>query len=600
MTDVFYDDKFVGNVDNPQQFVEQVKEQRRSSKLPKALNVYYDDLYNEVYISTTTGRAQRPLIVVRGGKSLFTEDLAQKLRNNEITWGYLVEQGVIEYLDAAEEENALTTLSEEELTPEHTHLEISPILLLGLVSSLVPYGNHTNPVRLEMGTKVYKQALGIYTSNYLQRYDTDCSLLYYPQIPILQSFMYDILDYAKHPSGQNVVIAVMSYEGYNMQDSIIINKGSIDRGFGRSTYYRPYIAEELRYSGGLVDEVGIPDKEVKAYRTEADYRYLEKDGIIYPEADVKADEALIGKTSPPRFLGEVEEFSIAASTRRESSVVVRHGEEGKVDMVVLTENEEGNKLVQVRLRDERIPEIGDKFASRHGQKGVVGMIVPEADMPVTSTGIKPDIIFSPHSLPSRMTVNHILEVLASKVGALSGKYIDGTCFDATPEEELRKQLLTLGFREDGAETMYNGITGELMKVRVYIGNMYYLKLQHMAANRLHARASGRIQLLTRQPIEGRAKGGGLRLGEMEKDCLVAHGAALLLKERFDSDKVIVHVCEKCGTLAIYDEYRKKQFCQKCGTGTDITPIELSYAFKLLLDEMRALNVYPKLILESKY
>jgi len=430
--------------------------------------------------------------------------------------------------------------------------------------------------------------------------DTDVNILHYPQNPLVKTFMYDVSKQNLHPAGQNIVIALMSYEGYNMQDALVFNRGAIDRGLARSTYFRPYKAEELRYSGGLVDGICIPDKEVKGYRTEEDYRLLEDDGIIFPEAKVNEEDVIIGKTSPPRFLGELDEFNIAANKRRESSITMRHSESGKVDFVVVTENEEGMRSVKVRLRHERIPEIGDKFASRHGQKGVVGLIVPEADMPFTTTGIIPDLIFSPHSIPSRMTVAHLIETLAGKTGALDGRTIDGTTFAAEPEHDLRKTLLELGFREDGTETLYNGVTGERLKAKIYIGNMYYLRLKHMVANKLHARASGRIQLLTRQPIEGRAKGGGLRLGEMEKDCLVAHGASLLLKERFDSDLTKIHICESCGMLAVYDNFKNMKFCHRCGGNVVINTIEVSYAFKLLLDELRALGVAPKLLLKSKY
>ena len=296
----------------------------------------------------------------------------------------------------------------------------------------------------------------------------------------------------------------------------------------------------------------------------------------------------------------MEEFSIAASTRRESSVTVKEGEGGVVDMVVITENEEGNKVVQIRLRDQRIPEIGDKFASRHGQKGVIGMIIDEENMPFSASGITPDIIFSPHSIPGRMTISHLIEVVAGKVGSLAGRYIDGTTFDVEKESDLRTELVKLGFRENGTEVFYNGMSGERFKARIFVGNMYYLRLKHMVANKLHARASGRIQLLTRQPIEGRARGGGLRVGEMEKDCFVAHGASLLLKERFDSDKTIVYVCEKCGMLAVNDTFKDIKQCLKCGSNVEITAIELSYAFKLLMDELKSLCIYPKLILKSKY
>ncbi|MBI4158747.1 DNA-directed RNA polymerase subunit B [Candidatus Woesearchaeota archaeon] len=600
MSDVFLDNKYVGTVENPLDFVKNVKDKRIGDKVLEGINLIYDPKINEVHIETSKGRLRRPLIRVENGKSFFTKEHVDKLNQGSLSWDDLLKEGVIEYLDALEEEESLIALSEQDLTSKHTHLEISPVVILGLTTSLIPYSNFGSSSRLIRGSKIQKQSVGLYATNFLMRMDTDVSVLHNPEKPIVKSFMHDVLDYDKHPAGQNVTIALMSFEGYNMEDSIILNRGSVQRGLVRSTYFRPYDAEELRYSGGLTDEIHVPDKEVKGYKSEKDYKHLEKDGIVYAGAKVKEDEVVIGRTSPPRFLGEMEEFSIAASTRRESSVTVREGEGGVVDMVVITENEEGNKVVQIRLRHQRIPEIGDKFASRHGQKGVVGMVIDEENMPFSASGITPDIIFSPHSIPGRMTISHLIEVVAGKVGSLAGRYIDGTTFDVEKESDLRKELVQLGFRENGTEVFYNGMTGEKFKARIFVGNMYYLRLKHMVANKLHARASGRIQLLTRQPIEGRARGGGLRVGEMEKDCFVAHGASLLLKERFDSDKTIVYVCEKCGMLAVNDTFKDIKQCLKCGSNVEITAIELSYAFKLLMDELKSLCIYPKLLLRSKY
>ena len=600
MVDTFLNEKFIGRVDDAADFLEKIKVARKDGILPTQLNIQHDEEYDQIFMDISKGRLRRPLIVVKEGKPLLTDEEMEKVRSNDLSWNDLVKKGKIEYVDAAEEEHVFVALTPEELTPDHTHLEISPMDILGITSSLIPYSNYGSSSRLIRGNKIQKQALGLYASNFMVRMDTDVNVLHYPQKPIVQTVMHDVLNYDKHPSGQNIVIALMSYEGYNMSDAIIFNQGSIQRGLARSTYFRPYEAEELRYSGGLVDEICAPDKEVKGYRSEKDYRHLEKDGIVSPGSKVKADDVIIGKTSPPRFLGEVEDFSIAASTRRESSLIVRHGEKGTIDMVLLTENEEGNKIAQVRLRNQRIPEIGDKFASRHGQKGVIGLVVPEEDMPFTASGVTPDLIFSPHGIPGRMTISHLIEAVAGKVGALSGENIDATTFGARPEDDIRRELGELGFREDGTETLYNGLTGGQYKVKIYIGNMYYLKLKHMVANKLHARAFGRIQLLTRQPIEGRAKGGGLRVGEMEKDCFVAHGASLLLKERFDSDKTVVYVCENCGMLAINDIIKDQFNCMRCGVNTEITPIEISYAFKLLLDELRALCIHTELKLKGKY
>jgi len=600
MVDVYYNEKFVGEVKEGQEFIKKFIEERRNSRLPKELNINYDTDFKCVYINASKGRARRPLIVVENGKSKLTDQLLKKLEDREIEWDDLIKQGVVEYIDADEEENCYVALSESELGPEYTHLEISPITILGITTSLVPYAHYGQSSRLNRGTKTQKQALGLYSSSYPLRLDTDISLLHYPQKPIVRSIMYDIGNLEKHPAGQNVTIAVMSFKGYNMQDSFIINKGSLDRGMGRSTYFRPYSAQELRYAGGLADEIGIPDKEVKGYKSEEDYKFLEDDGVIYPEAVLKEDNIMIGRTSPPRFLDDVEEFSMAANVRRESSVSVNHGESGIVDMVFITENEEGNKLVQVRLRDQRIPEVGDKFASRYGQKGVIGTLVNEQDMPFTASGITPDLIFSPHSIPSRMTVSHLIEILAGKAGALAGRPIDGTVFESEKPNDLKKMLLELGFKEDCTETMYNGITGEQYRAKIYIGNMFYMRLKHMVANKLHVRSSGRIELLTRQPIEGRSKGGGLRLGEMEKDCLIAHGASLLLKERFDSDKTEISICNNCGNVTVYSGENKKEICLKCGSNVEVSVIEMSYAFKLLLDELKAMCINPSIRLKSKF
>jgi len=599
--DVFMDGKFIGTVKDPVEFTKNLIAERRMGKIPFEVNVLYDEERDRVLIETAKGRAIRPLIVVKEGKPLLTEKHYEQLRKNEISWSDLVKQGIIEYLDATEEEGAYVALEKEQLTEEHTHLEISPVDLVGLCTSLVPFGNYNHGVRLNQGSKNQKQAIGLYIANYQLRTDMDVSILHYPQFPIVGSAMHHISHYEEHPAGQNVIVAVMSYQGYNMEDAIVLNKGSVERGLARSTYFRPVITEELRYSGGLIDEICIPDKDVKGYKSEHDYRFLEEDGIIFPEAVVKEGDVIIGKTSPPRFLSSMDEYNLTTNQRRESSMSLKHGQKGIVDFVYLTENAEGNKLVQVRLRDQRIPEIGDKFTSRHGQKGVISYVVPEADMPFSATGMKPDIIFGTHGIPSRMTVSHLLELLAGKTGALAGRFVDGTMFDSEQEADIRSELLKLGFQDNGTETLYNGITGERYKVRIFIGNMYYLKLKHMVANRIQSRARGPIQLLTRQPTEGRAKEGGLRLGEMEKDTFVAHGASLLLKERFDSDKTIVPVCERSGLIGYYDAKKGgKPMSPLYGDESEMHNVEISYAFKLFLDELMSMGIYPKMVVKRKF
>jgi len=599
MAEVYLNGRYAGTVQDAAAFAQRFVEHRRKGAMPPKVNVHLNKT-GDIEVETGGGRLVRPLIVVREGKPMLTEKHVKQLQKGELNWEQLVKEGVIEYLDAGEEENALVAFTEEELSPKHTHLEITPLAIIGLCTSLVPYANFSPPARVNMGSKNQKQAVGLYVSNFHLRTDMDVNILNTPQTPLVRSIMHSISEYDKHPAGQNVVVAVMSYQGYNMEDAIVLNKSSLERGFGRSTYFRPLKAEELRYSGGLVDEIGIPDKDVKGYKSEHDYRYLEQDGIIFPEAQVKEGDIAIGKTSPPRFLSSIDQYNLSLDTRRESSVGLSHGEEGIVDLILLTENAEGNRLVKVKVRDTRLPEIGDKFTSRHGQKGVVGLIVPEADMPFSASGIIPDIIFSPHGIPSRMTISHLIEMLAGKVGALKADFVDGTIFSAEPEDRLRQELLRLGFRENGVEMMYNGHSGEAYQAKIFIGDMYYLKLKHMVANKIHARARGPIQLLTRQPTEGRAKEGGLRLGEMEKDTFVAHGASLLLKERFDSDRTVIPICEECGMVAVHDAYRNKSYCVTCGEGAQIDFIEISYAFKLIMDEMKSLCIYPKLVLKRKW
>ncbi len=593
--DVFFNGIFIGSVDNPVEFVQIIREKRRNMELPIQLNIRNNPSFKIVLISSEPGRVLRPLIIVDGGAPRLKNEHLIQLEQGAMTWHDLIKNGILEYLDASEEENALVALFEEELTQEHTHLEVDQTDLFGVVTSLVPYGNHDQSSRLNRGSKTQKQALGIYAANYLCRLDTDVSIMQYPQKPIVKSFVYDTLH--TYPAGQNLVVAIMTHEGYNMEDALILNRGSVERGVGRSFYYRPYSAVEMNYAGGLKDEIGIPEKDASGYKTESVYRYLEKDGIVDPEAEIGEGEVLIGKISPPKFLSEAREISVR--TKKESSVTMRQEEKGTVESVFITEDNEGNKIIQVKTRDQRIPEIGDKFATSHGQKGVIGMIIPEEDVPFSARGIHPDVIFNPHGLPSRMTVGYLLELLAGKVGCLRGTAIDGTSFSGESKKELESQLKTMGFRYDGKETMYNGVTGKRIPMKIFIGNLYYLKLRYMVGNKLHGRASGKIALLTRQPVEGRSKGGALRLGEMEQQVLVAHGASLLLKERYSSDKVILPICTKCGAIAIDDSIKKKTYCPICAS-EHIEEVEISYAFKLLLEELQGLHIQTTFGLKNKY
>jgi DNA-directed RNA polymerase subunit B len=445
-----------------------------------------------------------------------------------------------------------------------------------------------------------KQALGLYATNYLYRPDTRGHLLHYPQKPLVRTRPMEVLGYDRRPSGQNCVVALLSFGGYNMEDALVFNKSSIDRGLARSSFFRIYEGECRQYMGGQKDVFEVPNANIRGYRGERYYRFLEPDGIISPESDVVGGDVLIGRTSPPRFMEEYKEFEAQGPSNRDTSISLRPFEVGTVDTVIFTETSQGSKLVKVKVRSNRIPELGDKFASRHGQKGVIGMIFPQEDMPFTEDGIVPDVIINPHAIPSRMTVGQLMESLAGKVAALTGRPVDATPFENEGEEFLRKILMERGFRYSGREVMYDGRTGRKFEADVYVGIVYIQKLHHMVSDKMHARARGQVQMLTRQPTEGRARGGGLRFGEMERDCLIGHGAAMLLRDRMleESDKFTTFVCSKCGFLGYYDFRRRKYVCPLCGDEARIVPIVMSYAFKLLLQELMSMCIAPRILVRE--
>ena len=641
--------------------VRHFKSARRRGTIPPEVSIRYDSENRDIFINTDKGRILRPLLILYDGAPRLTSQHLEALTEGEMTFRNLVNEGIIEWVDAEEEEDLYiapkpfvlpatvpkgkhagrpitnesvewTNLGEPgateaklkakirmpnndweiasfsvplEYTPEHTHCEIDPQLVLGVCASLIPYPEHNSTPRVTGGTAMVKQSLGLPSSNYRLRPDTRAHILHYPQRSITRTRAMETTNFDERPGGQNFIVAIMSLHGYNMQDAVIMNRGSIDLGLGRSTFMRTYNAERRRFPGGQVEEIEKPGtslQEVKGLKPDESYVHLEGDGLPLPEKFLEGGDVLVGKTSPPRFLEESSGGAfLMAQERRESSMLVRHGEKGWVDNVYVTESLDSGRMVRVMVRSHKVPEVGDKFASRHGQKGVIGRLVDPEDMPFTAEGVVPDLIINPHAIPSRMTVAHVLEMIGGKVGSLEGRRIDGTAFRGEKEGSLRDGLIRNGFAHSGRETMINGETGQAYPAEIFIGCIYYQRLHHLVSSKIHARSRGRVQILTRQPTEGRARQGGLRFGEMERDCLIAHGASMVIKDRLldESDGIDMYVCAQSGHLAWYDPKRRTYVSPIHGDGAEVYKVQTSYAFKLLLDEMKSLGVAMRLELEDR-
>ncbi len=605
---IFVDGKLIGYIEDGSQLSNTLKNLRRNGKIHPHVGIYFYSSLNanatkRLYISCNSGRVLRPLAIVKEGKSLMTSEVVEKINKKFLSWVDLIYMGIIELVDANEEENCFISIDLNAIDSNTTHIEIYPPSILGIGASVIPYPEHNQSPRNTYESAMAKQSLGFSTplmnaSTYVRQH-----FMLYPQIPIVSTKAINLLGLDERPTGQNCVVAVLPFEGYNIEDAVVFNKSSVERGLARTFFYRVYEAEAKQYPGGMKDTFELPsaDENIRGFRGEKAYRLLEQDGAVMHEAIVTGGDILIGRTSPPRFIEEYKEFEVKGPYRRDTSIGVRPSENGVVDSVIMTQSVEGGKMYKIRVRDMRIPEIGDKFASRHGQKGILGMLVSQEDLPYTQDGIVPDIMINPHAFPSRMTVGQFMESLGGKAAALRGKVVDGSAFLGEKLNDIKGFMEQYGFKYSGKEEMYDGRTGLKFPVEVYIGVVYYQKLHHMVADKIHSRARGQVQMLTKQPTEGRARGGGLRFGEMERDCLIAYGASMMLKDRLleESDKAEVNVCERCGLLSYYDIKQRRYICRVCGDKAKISTIVIAYAFKLLLQEMMSLNIAPRLIPKDK-
>jgi DNA-directed RNA polymerase subunit B len=607
-TRIFVDGRLIGYYKDGLELAESLRDLRRNSKIHPHVGISFhksdenEDATRRLYVNCNAGRVLRPLIIIKDNKPLLTQDLLDKISKKLLSWTDLLRMSVLELIDANEEENCYVTLDDKD-TKKYTHLEVFPPSILGAGASIIPYPEHNQSPRNTYESAMAKQSLGfstpmMNTSTYVRQH-----LMLYPQVPAVNTKAMKLLGLEDRPAGQNCVVAVLPFDGYNIEDAIVLSQASVDRGLGRTFFFRIYDAEAKQYPGGMRDSFEIPNAEdnIRGYKGERAYRLLEEDGVVASESPVKGGDILIGKTSPPRFMEEYREFESSGPYRRDTSIGVRPSETGVIDTVVMTQSNEGGKMYKIRARDMRIPEIGDKFASRHGQKGVMGLLAKAEDLPYTAEGMSPDVLINPHAFPSRMTVGMMMESICGKAASFRGKRFDGSAFVGEKMDEVKKVMDTHDFKYSGKEIMYDGRTGKAFPVDVFIGVVYYQKLHHMVADKIHARARGQVQMLTKQPTEGRARGGGLRFGEMERDCLIAYGASMILKDRLldESDKSDIFVCERCGLVAYHDVKQRKYVCRVCGDKAKVSSVSVAYAFKLLLQEMQSLNVAPRLLIKEK-
>jgi DNA-directed RNA polymerase II subunit RPB2 len=585
------------------------------------INIYTSIIFNynalEIRICNDGGRLTRPVLRVRDNKALITSDIIKQLSNKELTWNDLLtncklSESVIEYIDPEEQNYAMIAMKckssyiqDIKAHFKYTHCEIHPSTIFGVLASCVPFPEHNQAPRNTYQCAMGKQAIGVYATNYDQRMDKTAYVLNYPTRPLVETRLMNLIHLNKIPSGTQIHVAIMTHTGYNQEDSVLINKGSIDRGLFLATIYHTEKDEDKNI---IRDEIirCRPDPTKTRGVKFGNYNKLNAAGFIPENELVENRDVIIAKIVP---IKENRNDPTKTIKYDDQSKTFRTNEDTYIDKNYTGRNGDGYNFAKVRVRTLRKPIFGDKFSSRHGQKGTVGNIIPECDMPFTKDGHRPDIIINPHAIPSRMTIAQLKETLLGKVLIELGLFGDGTSFGNMDIQTISKELQKIGYESYGNEILYNGLTGEQLETSVFIGPVFYQRLKHMVSDKQHSRSIGPMVNLTRQPAEGRSRDGGFRIGEMERDVMIAHGMTRFCRERmYDvSDKYSVHVCKTCGMIASYNDGNKSRLyesadftihiCKNCDNKTEFAKVEIPYAYKLMAQELQTINVVPRLITE---
>ncbi|XP_019643949.1 PREDICTED: DNA-directed RNA polymerase III subunit RPC2-like [Branchiostoma belcheri] len=586
---VMLNGNILGMICDHQHLIKSFRKMRRAGYINEFVSICPNHEHRCVNIASDAGRVCRPYIIVTNGRPMVTNRHIEELTKGYRAFEDFLREGLVEYLDVNEENDCNITLYEADITRDTTHLEIEPFTILGVCAGLIPYPHHNQSPRNTYQCAMGKQAMGAIGYNQHNRIDTLLYLLVFPQRPMVKTKTIELIDYEKLPAGQNATVAVMSYSGYDIEDALILNKSSVDRGFGRCLVYRKQNCTLKRYSNQTFDRVMGPMVDASTRKPIWRHEILDVDGICAPGERVQNKQVLVNKSMPKQTMNPVQTPG-QQPEYQDVPITYKGPVDSYVETVLVSSNQEEAFLIKMLLRQTRRPEIGDKFSSRHGQKGVCGLIVNQEDMPFSDQGICPDIIMNPHGFPSRMTVGKLMELLAGKAGVLEGKFHYGTAFGGSKVKDVCEELVQHGFNYQGKDYLTSGITGEPLNAYIYTGPVYYQKLKHMVLDKIHARAKGPRAVLTRQPTEGRSRDGGLRLGEMERDCLIGYGASMLLLERLmiSSDQFEVDVCGECGLLGY------SGWCQYCKSSRNVSSLKMPYACKLLFQELQSMNIAPRL------